>query len=629
MKQQNGRLFKIGLILLTLFLCPYVSAGEDEANKNEQPTEEVSSKDQSDTTKATSQKSEEDESSDQQVVELEKMVVTATKTNHVIGDVPIGTTVITSEELEEKDVHDLADAMRMIPGLYQYSSGVKIYGLDISHTSLLIDGQKQYKCPGRMPILDRYPTEMIEGIEIKKGASGVLSGGETSGGVIHLITKSAPDKPTFSISTGFGSNGKQVHYIGGGDKIEKFGYRLDFINNKYHGIDPDNDSYTYDDFWGSLEYEFTPKLKTVLKPSYYNQDSPSWKQRKYSLNSITEWYPDDVSKVYFRGSMLRLIWTESDVRLNTYEAESYYNRMLFKNNFATIGYHYQGDFADNFTTEMNDQYTNSVYFQDEMDFNPVTLLVGARWVDHSWWGSDIFPQAGLLYRITGNLKWRASVEKGFRSAKGPLSFQGLKFFQGKWMRSDPDLAPELSWSYQTGLEYQINNRILTTLSLFMNELTDTIEITRTSETYNGNTVYMVTNTSDAQTKGGELNIIVQFTDNLSGNLGYYYLDSENKATDKELTYDPHHMADFTLNYKNRPLGLGINLQGGYVGERYSDKANAVKLDSYFLLNVKITKAFTEKFKTFIEVTNALDKEYTENNDEMPGIEVFGGIILKF
>jgi outer membrane receptor protein involved in Fe transport len=618
--KQYKKLLNIGLLILfTIFTGQYASADEDKGKETGQSTENVSSKD----------KSEDNNTTDNQVIELEKMVVTATKTNHVIGDVPIGTTVITKDELEEKNIHDLADAMKMIPGLYQYSSGVKIYGLDIAHTSLLIDGQKQYKCPGRMPILDRYPIEMIEGIEIKKGASGVLSGGETSGGVIHLITKSAPDKPTFTASTGFGSHGKQVHYIGGGNKIDKFGYRLDFINNKYHSIDPENDSFTYDDFWGSLEYEFSPKVKTVLKPSYYNQDSPGWKQRKYSLNSITEWYPDDVSKAYFRGSMLRLIWTESDIKLNTYEAEGYYNRMLSENNFATIGYHYQGDYADNFTTEMIDQYTNSVYFQDEMTFNPLTVLLGARWVDHNWWGSDIFPQAGLLYRITNNFKWRASVEKGFRSAKGPLSFQGLKFFMGRWMRSDPNLDPERSWSYQTGLEYQVNERVLTTLSLFLNELTDTIETVRTSEIHNDNTVFLVTNTSDARTQGGELNIIVQFTDNLSGRLGYYYLDSENKTTGNELTYDPNHMADFTLNYKNQPLGLGINLQGGYVGERYSDKANEQKLDSYFLLNLKITKKLTKKMRTFIEVTNVLDEEYTENNDEMPGIEVFGGISLNF
>ena len=102
------------------------------------------------------------------VVEMEKIVVTATKTEHIVGDVPISTTVITREELERQNVHNLAEAIRMIPGIYQYSSGAKIYGLGIEHTSLLIDGQKQYKCPGRMPILDRYPIEMIERIEIKK-----------------------------------------------------------------------------------------------------------------------------------------------------------------------------------------------------------------------------------------------------------------------------------------------------------------------------------------------------------------------------------------------------------------------------------------------------------------------------
>jgi hypothetical protein len=219
-------------------------------------------------------------------IELQKTVVTATKTAHALGDVPIGITVITKEELEAANVHNLAEALRMVPGLYQLGKGVKVHGLNIDHTSLLIDGQKQYKCMGRMPIFDRYPIEMIERIEIKKGASSVLSGSETSGGVIHVITRSAPAKPTFSASTGFGTHGKQVHHAGGGSKIDKFGYQIDYTHNKYHGIKPD-DEFTYDDVWGSLEYEFTPELKTVLKTSFYNQDSPGWKQRKYSLNSIS------------------------------------------------------------------------------------------------------------------------------------------------------------------------------------------------------------------------------------------------------------------------------------------------------------------------------------------------------
>ena len=570
----------------------------------------------------------EEDLSDISVTELEKLVVTATKNEHVLGDVPIGTTVITREELESQNIHNLAEALEMITGLYRNSNGVKIYGLDVFHTSLIIDGQKQYKCPGRAPILDRYPVEMIERIEIKKGASSVLNGGETSGGVIHVITRSAPEKPAFSASTGFGSNGRQVYHAGGGSKISKFGYRLDITRNKYKGEEPE-DAYTYDDLWASLEYEFTPRLKTVLKPSYYKQDSPDWKQEKYSLNSITEWRPDDLSKFVVRGSMLKLEWTESDMTMTTYEAETYYNRLIGKQHSATFGYQYQGDFPENTSIGMKDQYTNNLYFQDEIDFSRLTLLLGTRWVDHNWWGNDFFPQAGLLYKLTDNVKFRASAERGFRSAKGCHSFEGLKFFKKKWTRIDPDLAPELTWSYQSSLEWKLHKKALLTISVFRNDLEDKIETIATSETHNNLPVYLVTNISEARTQGGEINLVVDFTKSLSGRFGYYYLDSENLETGNELTYDPAHMANVILRYRYEPLALGISVGGEYVGERYADEANTNKLDSYFMLDVKVTKEIGKNFEAFFEVSNVLDEEYMEDDDEMPGLEIFGGLTVSF
>jgi len=560
------------------------------------------------------------------VVEMEKIVVTATKTEHIVGDVPISTTVITREELERQNVHNLAEAIRMIPGIYQYSSGAKIYGLGIEHTSLLIDGQKQYKCPGRMPILDRYPIEMIERIEIKKGASGVLNGGETSGGVIHVITKSGSEKSTFSASTGFGSNGKQIHHVGGSGKIDNLKYRLDFINNKYHGTRSE-DAYTYDDFWGSFDYEFYPGLETTLKTAFYNQDSGNWKQRKYSLNSITKWEPDSLSRLVFRQSMLRLLWTKSEMKLNTYETEAYYNRTIFSKHRATIGYQYQGDFPENVT--MAHQYANNVYIQDEINLTSATFLLGVRWVNHNWWGDDFFPQFGVLYRLSDDLKLRASVERGFLSVKACYAFDGIRFFNKKWTYRDPDLGPETSLSYQMGLEYKINERILATLSLFHNDLKDKIGVVKTTGTYKGQPLYKITNIGEVRTQGGELNFVIQFCDNLSAKAGYYYLYSENRKTGKDLTYDPEHMGNLDLYYKNPNIGLGINLRGEYIGERYADENNTEKLSGYFLAHVKLTKQISKNLEAFFEANNVFDKKYMEDDEKMPGLEIFGGVKLKF
>jgi outer membrane cobalamin receptor len=53
----------------------------------------------------------------QEGVELEKMVVTATKTEHTLGDVPVAAEVITKEEIKAKNIKTVQDALKYISGI--------------------------------------------------------------------------------------------------------------------------------------------------------------------------------------------------------------------------------------------------------------------------------------------------------------------------------------------------------------------------------------------------------------------------------------------------------------------------------------------------------------------------------
>ncbi|MBE9531012.1 MAG: TonB-dependent receptor, partial [Proteobacteria bacterium] len=120
-------------------------------------------------------------------VELETTVVTATKTEHTLADVPDATIVITREEIEAQNATNVLEVLRWIPGVsisdaYGSMGGDKyvIDGSPSSYTLMLVDGKR---VKGSY-ILSEIPISTIERIEIVKGANSLLYGSDALSGVI-------------------------------------------------------------------------------------------------------------------------------------------------------------------------------------------------------------------------------------------------------------------------------------------------------------------------------------------------------------------------------------------------------------------------------------------------------------
>jgi outer membrane cobalamin receptor len=142
-------------------------------------------------------------------VELETTVVTATKTEHTLADVPDATIVITKEEIEAQNATNVLEVLRWIPGIrvsdaYGSMGGDKyvIDGSPSSYTLMLVDGKR---VKGSY-ILSEIPISTIERIEIVKGANSLLYGSDALSGVINIITKRAPDRFTFDFEASYSAN---------------------------------------------------------------------------------------------------------------------------------------------------------------------------------------------------------------------------------------------------------------------------------------------------------------------------------------------------------------------------------------------------------------------------------------
>jgi len=116
---------------------------------------------------------------------------------------PIGASVITSDDIRRAGVTDVNAAIRKIGGVYgrQSLDGSPDFGLDLrgfgSNSSqnlvILVDGVRLNENELAGAILSSIPVDTVERIEITRGGSSVLYGEGATGGVINIISKRGAD----------------------------------------------------------------------------------------------------------------------------------------------------------------------------------------------------------------------------------------------------------------------------------------------------------------------------------------------------------------------------------------------------------------------------------------------------
>jgi vitamin B12 transporter len=142
----------------------------------------------------------------EEAVELGPVVVTATKTEVPVKQVAASVTVITKEEIAARQVSQVSDLLRDVPGLsvrQQSSRGsvVSIFprGGNSNFNMVLIDGVKVNDAGGFYNFGD-LSTDNIERIEIVRGPHSALYGSDAMGSVIQIFTKRGKGTPRVETS---------------------------------------------------------------------------------------------------------------------------------------------------------------------------------------------------------------------------------------------------------------------------------------------------------------------------------------------------------------------------------------------------------------------------------------------
>src|SRR5947199_673659 len=164
---------------------------------------------------------------------VEPVVVSATRFDIPLDQSPASASVISSEELEQKQIQRVSDALREVPGLSVVQTGVPgqltsvfTRGLRSEHTQVLLDGiPVNQGLQGAFNFAD-LTVEDLDHIEVVRGPQSTLYGPRALAGAIQIFTKRGEGNPTFMSSVEGGSYGTSREVFESEGKIDRLDYSL-------------------------------------------------------------------------------------------------------------------------------------------------------------------------------------------------------------------------------------------------------------------------------------------------------------------------------------------------------------------------------------------------------------------
>lgn len=196
---------------------------------------------------------------------LDAVVVTATRTENDVKNVPASTQIITSSDIKKSGATNVRDAITDFSNITMTKKvrggghEIIVRGMSTDKSLIMVNGHRVANEAdgsglGNANALDRINVDNIEKIEIVKGPSSALYGSEAMGGVINIITKSSKEA---EVRTGLVNSSEDFtnwwHLDSG--EIGKFSATLDMRFNKIRR-DGDDTDFLSDSFGTAQTYNF-------------------------------------------------------------------------------------------------------------------------------------------------------------------------------------------------------------------------------------------------------------------------------------------------------------------------------------------------------------------------------------
>jgi vitamin B12 transporter len=595
-------------------------------------------------------------------MEAEPIVVTATRFDIPLDLSPATVSVITSEDIEQKQIQRVSDALREVPGLSVVQTGtagqltsVFMRGLPSEDMQVLLDGIPiNQGLSGAMNFAD-ITTDDIDRIEVVRGPQSAIYGPHALAGVIQIFTKQGTGTPGAMIAAEGGSYDTSREWSQSDGKIGDFDYsvaasRLDTDNarpnNNYRntaaitnvGWSPNEQlrigslfTYSVSDT-GNPNTIFDPRpidhflTERWLIGPHIDWKPADWWDHKLIVSYDHERQINDPNEDGFVGPTRALfertqIDYQNDLRPTswlTLTSGFFYSRVNAgqERPFVSQAFGPQPTFIGDHTQEI------AGFAQATL--TPIENLIfvaGGQFAHFNEFGGVWTYRVAGSYKIDNtNTTLHSSVATGF----SPPSSQDIIF------GNNPNLDPEKVFGWDIGVRQELwEKRVAVDLTYFHNDLSNVIG-------FNG--LFQTLNLGAAETQGLEAELRAQPIGNLVLMASYTYLDAEktdnsdiSQPKGSRLPRRPRNEVYVSASYLwFKKLRTVVEAKFVNAREELNFGLPNFDIEDYSFVNIAAEYDVTPHFSIFGRVDNLTNEHYSEVfGFPALGRAAYGGVKVRF
>lgn len=593
-----------------------------------------------------------------QGIDLDQVVVTATRTPKMLSESPIQTLLIPSSDIRRLDVSNVEELLKQeLPGVeFSYSMNMQVNmnmsGFAGQSVLFLVDGERLAGETNDNVDFDRLVTSGIDHIEIVKGAASALYGSSANGGVINIITTDPSRLPKWSMNLHgrYGSHGENRYGL---DLGLHQGIWSNTLNVQHNGLDcyqvhnrsnapiplridyvPGQDMWNVSD---RLVCQPSDKLRFTGRLGFYRREmirhaseSEHTRYYDYTAGLRGDWEASDVDHLevsyHFDQYDKTRYYIPSTTLISDCNVREYSNvqnsvRALWNHQYEgavlTVGADYLYDYLINNKLADADyhQFSADAFLQYDWNISRQWELIGALRYDYFDIGhrSQLTPKLSAAWHH-GRLNVRGGYAMGFRAPTLKELYYDFEAMTGWVIDGNPDLTPEYSHNVTLSADYTRGHYNFN-LMAYYNRILDRIT-TGVPRSLSDGAHLPYVNLPEVDVAGGEASVQARWNNGLGAKLSYCYTNEHNpdQAPNQFMPARPH-SCNYRVDYE-RSLGedysFCVSLSGRYLSSVRNREYRSTQHPEAGILSVHYPAYHLHKFqliqhwRRLLTITFAID-----------------------
>jgi vitamin B12 transporter len=558
---------------------------------------------------------------------LDTIVVTASRSEQKISEVPARINIIEPKILEQSPIASLPQLLQtdasinmVQTGGYGQSASIFTRGTNSTHTLILRDGVRLNAGSSGAASLPFIDTTDIKQIEVLKGPASVLYGTDAIGGVVQLISKT-PEKTSAFVTGEIGENNTYKSILGAdlaedgfyaqirGQRLESDGTQVtDFKNSNVKTGSYDQKGFSAKIGVEKEQYAASLDYAQNKGNSMYVKDINDENFALIGLKNVAQDFKNEIINLKGRVNVTdtvsvsaRLSQFKDDliqknspdfINNKTQEAELSTKWQFTPHQNIMVGVAHQKTETDLLSISdwstvdyLKDVNSTGYFIQHQYKDEKLNTQAGLRVEDHKTFGTHTVGQLAARYQILPATSIYSNIGTAFRAPSNN------DLYAIGW-GANPDLKPEESVSYEIGVDQNLTDNLTVGLSAYRNEVDNLITWENSRNI----------NKKEATFTGGELNLNWA-QDDLMLNLGYAYVQPKDKETDKDLARRPRQSLTLTTGLQNEVYGISTSLSAK------SKPRDNSKVGGYATVDVNAYWNINPNIKVFTNIQNIGDVQY--------------------